>query len=65
MLADKIDVTAFLVWFIENWPESFKIMKENPDYQFDLIYSYNGSRQLANDIFFCLKYKTWHIAVLK
>lgn len=33
MLADKIDVTAFLVWFIENYPESFKIMKENPDYQ--------------------------------
>ena len=34
MLADKIDVTAFLVWFIENYPQSAKIMKENPDYQF-------------------------------
>lgn len=34
MLADKIDVTAFLVWFIENYPESAKIMKENPDYQY-------------------------------
>jgi len=34
MLKDKIDVTAFLVWFIENWPESFNIMKENPDYQY-------------------------------
>ncbi|KGN79133.1 hypothetical protein HW49_07110 [Porphyromonadaceae bacterium COT-184 OH4590] len=33
-IADKIDVTAFLVWFIENYPESAKIMKENPDYQF-------------------------------
>ena len=33
MLSDKIDVTAFLVWFIENYPESVKIMKENPDYQ--------------------------------
>jgi predicted glycosyltransferase len=33
MLADKIDVTAFMVWFIENYPESAKIMKENPDYQ--------------------------------
>jgi hypothetical protein len=31
MLADKIDVTAFMVWFVENFPESFKIMKENPD----------------------------------
>ena len=33
MLVDKIDVTAFLVWFVENYPESKKIMKENPDYQ--------------------------------
>jgi len=34
MLSDKIDVTAFMVWFIENYPESVKVMKENPDYQF-------------------------------
>lgn len=33
MLADKIDVTAFMVWFIENYPESVKVMKENPDFQ--------------------------------
>ena len=33
LLEDKIDVTAFLVWFIENYPESVSIMKENPDYQ--------------------------------
>jgi hypothetical protein len=32
-LKDKIDVTAFTVWFVENYPESAKIMKENPDYQ--------------------------------
>lgn len=31
MLMDKIDVTAFMVWFIENYPKSFKIMKENPN----------------------------------
>lgn len=30
MLSDKIDVTAFMVWFIENYPKSAKIMKENP-----------------------------------
>jgi predicted glycosyltransferase len=30
LLKDKIDVTAFMVWFIENYPESFKEMKENP-----------------------------------
>jgi hypothetical protein len=34
MLADKIDVTAFMVWFIENYPDSVKVMKENPDYQY-------------------------------
>lgn len=34
MLDDKIDVTSFYVWFIENYPESKRIMKENPDYQY-------------------------------
>ena len=34
MLDDKIDVTAFLVWFVENYPQSVKIMKENPEYQY-------------------------------
>jgi predicted glycosyltransferase len=33
MLEDKIDVTAFMVWFVENYPASVKIMKENPEYQ--------------------------------
>lgn len=33
LLKDKIDVTAFMTWFIENYPESFEIMKENPNYQ--------------------------------
>ena len=33
LLKDKIDVTAFMTWFIENYPESFEIMKENPEYQ--------------------------------
>jgi len=35
MLADKIDVTSFLVWFIENYPHSANIMKTNPDYQYN------------------------------
>jgi len=34
MLSEKIDVTAFFVWFIENYPESARIMKNDPDYQF-------------------------------
>jgi uncharacterized protein len=33
MLSDKIDVTAFMVWFIENYPESVEVMHNNPDYQ--------------------------------
>jgi len=32
-LKDKIDVTAFIAWFIENYPESYRIMKVNPGYQ--------------------------------
>lgn len=34
LLNDKINVTAFLVWFVENYPESVRIMKENSDYQY-------------------------------
>ncbi len=34
MFADKIDVSKFMTWFIENYPESVRIMKENPDYQY-------------------------------
>ena len=33
LLEDKIDVTTFMVWFIENYPESFKEMKGNPEIQ--------------------------------
>lgn len=33
MLKDKIDVTAFMVWFVESYPDSVKTMKVNPDYQ--------------------------------
>jgi hypothetical protein len=33
MLKDKIDITSLLVWFVENYPESFKIMKANKNYQ--------------------------------
>ncbi|MDR3327884.1 MAG: DUF354 domain-containing protein [Prevotellaceae bacterium] len=35
MLAEKIDYAAFLTWFIENYPDSKKTMKENPDYQYN------------------------------
>lgn len=32
---DKIDLTAFIIWFIKNYHASFKIMKNNPDYQYN------------------------------
>jgi len=34
LLEDKIDVTAFMVWFVENYPESFIELKENPEIQY-------------------------------
>jgi uncharacterized protein len=39
LLSEKINVTEFMVWFIENWPESFRIMKEDPDYQYNFKYA--------------------------
>ena len=33
MLNEKIDVTAFLVWFVRNYPLSAVTMKSNPDFQ--------------------------------
>jgi hypothetical protein len=33
LLEGKIDVTAFLVWFVEQFPESIKMVKEDPGYQ--------------------------------
>jgi len=34
MLSEKIDVTAFMVWFVENYPHSIETMRSNPDYQY-------------------------------
>lgn len=36
MLKDKIDVTSFLVWFVENYPNSVFEMKK-PDFKFDIF----------------------------
>jgi predicted glycosyltransferase len=35
VLSDKIDVTAFFLWFIENYPQSAEVMRTNPDYQYE------------------------------
>jgi uncharacterized protein len=42
MLDDKIDVTSFLCWFLENWPGSFQIVKENRGNQ-DYFSHFNSS----------------------
>lgn len=34
LLNDKIDVTAFMVWFVENYPKSKKVMFDNPEFQY-------------------------------
>jgi predicted glycosyltransferase len=34
MLSEKIDYAQFLTWFIENYPQSQEIMKQNPEYQY-------------------------------
>ncbi|MBA4318624.1 MAG: hypothetical protein C0412_09500 [Flavobacterium sp.] len=37
MCSEKIDVTSFLIWFVENYPESKNIINENPDYQYNFF----------------------------
>ncbi|MDR3628035.1 MAG: DUF354 domain-containing protein [Ignavibacteriaceae bacterium] len=34
MLRDKINLTKFMLWFIENYPASSSVMKSNPFYQY-------------------------------
>jgi predicted glycosyltransferase len=33
LLTDKIDVTAFMIWFVENYPGSVNTFKNDPEYQ--------------------------------
>lgn len=35
LLNDKINITNFMVWFIENYPFSVSIIKDNPEYQYN------------------------------
>lgn len=35
MINNSINFAGFLTWFIENYPTSARIMKENPDYQYN------------------------------
>lgn len=33
LLSETVDLTQLLVWFSENWPQSFNILKSDPDFQ--------------------------------
>jgi predicted glycosyltransferase len=33
IVRDKIDLSALMVWFVENYPASLKTMQDHPDYQ--------------------------------
>jgi uncharacterized protein len=33
MISDKIDITAYLVWLIQNYPESLRTIQQTPAYQ--------------------------------
>ena len=37
LLSEKIDVTGFLLWFIENLPESASIIQSDPEYHLRYI----------------------------
>lgn len=41
MLREKIDLTAFLVWFFENYPNSRFTIEKNPEYQYNFKLVYN------------------------
>jgi len=43
LLRDKIDLTDFLVWFIENYPRSFTEMKEHPEVQYFCASAFGGA----------------------
>jgi hypothetical protein len=34
LLAEKIDVSSFFLWFIENYPSSVAVMRRTPEFQF-------------------------------
>jgi predicted glycosyltransferase len=39
MLSDKIDVTEFMLWLFENYPNSLKIIEKDAEYQYNFKFS--------------------------
>lgn len=49
MLNEKIDVSAFLIWFLENYPQSLEQISESPTYQNRFI---SGVKQKYSLVYF-------------
>jgi hypothetical protein len=49
MLNEKIDVSAFLIWFLENYPQSVERLSESPTYQNRFI---SGVKQKYSLVYF-------------
>jgi predicted glycosyltransferase len=43
LLDENIDLTAFLVWLTENWPDSFRIVRSDPEF----VNRYKGSWHIS------------------
>jgi len=49
LLEDKIDVTDFMVWFVENYPDSVRIMQANPDFHSNFNMANRDPQVLRHD----------------
>ena len=49
MLQDKVNVTDFLVWFLEEYPYSAKRMRTDPDYQLRFIEQLPKQNRVQNE----------------
>jgi|TARA_B100001971_G_scaffold64348_1_gene59187 hypothetical protein len=38
LFKEKIDLSTFSIWLIENYPKSVNFIKKNPDYQYNFKY---------------------------
>ncbi|MBN1597157.1 MAG: DUF354 domain-containing protein [Bacteroidales bacterium] len=48
MLNEKIDVNQFLIWFIQNFPNSKHIMRTNPDFQSKFISRFRIEKEIEH-----------------
>ena len=44
MISEKVDLTSFMIWFLESYPDSLKTIKNNPLYQQNYI-NYKGKKR--------------------